>query len=244
MPEKKNGIGVVRIGRMLRASSWNYYPILFELFARQDIVAIVLNLESPGGDCALVLAMYDDIMQLKTLFKKPVISYVEDNALSGGYTVACAGDHIISSQFARIGSIGVITARWDFSKKNTKEGVNTILVSENSNDTIFRDELPFSESKRKFLKSNTDFFYVKIKTKILASRPRLFEKNEASWNEAQIFSGRKALELGLVDQLGCPNDVIDYLRIKCSVNITRETVSYLFTELLGSKESPVEVGRL
>jgi len=91
-----------------------------------DVAAILLEIDSPGGEVNGVQEFADMIFAARS--KKPVVSYVSGMAASGGYWIASAADSIIAAPTAMLGSIGVVMAWTDFSGAEQMEGIRTIEI--------------------------------------------------------------------------------------------------------------------
>jgi protease-4 len=92
-------------------------------FHRPDVKAVVLRIESPGGETVASNLMYHDALRLKRETRKPLVVSMGGVAASGGYYLAMPGDRIFADRFTRTGSIGVITLKPSFEGWYARHGV-------------------------------------------------------------------------------------------------------------------------
>ena len=166
---------------------------------RAPAVAIVIN--SPGGSPVQSHLVYKRIRQLSEEKNKTVIAFVEDVAASGGYMLALAGDEIFVDPSSIVGSIGVVSQGFGFVRLIDRIGVERRLYTSGENKAIldpFRPENPDDVEHLKRLQADVhDHFISLVKARRegrLADDPTLFT--------GLFWSGRQAVDLGLVDGLG------------------------------------------
>ncbi len=209
--DQKIGIGLLRISDLEKKSSWDYTQSLEALFSDNQVKGVVLAIDGDGCRMALGTALHNDILMFKSLYKKPVVAYIEHMALSGTYLIASAADHIIATSSSQVGYIGVCLERFDNTKKNAKEHVAYTTLKSAEDLYPFSADEPLTPQKRDILQKIVDADYEQNKTMIKKARPAL-TKNEEQWCEAQRYIGDDALSLGLIDQLGSPFDTFNYIK--------------------------------
>ena len=164
-----------------------------------DLICLAIN--SPGGSPVQSALIASRIVELSKEYKIPVWSFVEDVAASGGYWLACAGEKIIAHNSSIVGSIGVIAAGFGFEKLIEKMGIQRRVYTSGTHksqlDPFLPENLTDIEHIQKIQKDiHEDFVsYVKERrgTKLKEDVEPLFE--------GDFWSGKKGLELGLVDEL-------------------------------------------
>ena len=162
-------------------------------------------------------AIYNEIMELKKIYPKPVIVLVENVCASGGYYIACAADHIIASPMALVGSIGVAMPYFfqfkEFAEYHKIKYV-PLAAGEYKNSTN-----PFTEitpEQKQMLQSVLDDSYEQFAADIAEHRNlSLDTKNE--WANGKIFNGRQALKLGLIDELGSATQVTQAIKQRSGI---------------------------
>ncbi len=181
---------------------------LDKVAADDSIKAVVLRVDSPGGSATASEIILDATKRVKT--KKPLIVSMGGVAGSGGYYVACGSDTIFADASTITGSIGVVggklatTAMWNkvgISWNATKRGANADMLS--SSDV-------FSPEQRKKLQAWMDEIYGVFKGHVVAIRGDRLKKKIDEIAGGRVYTGRQALELGLVDKIGGLEDAIAF----------------------------------
>lgn len=173
-----------------------------------SVKAIVLRINSPGGAVAPVQEIYGAINRIQ---KKVVVS-MGATAASGGYYIACAGDHIFANPGTLTGSIGVIMQFRKWGELMKKIGIQSEVIKSGK----YKDAgSPFREltpEEQKLFQDVIDDVHQQFLDAIMESRQdaELTREQMEEIADGRIMSGRQALERKLVDQLGGLNDAIEY----------------------------------
>jgi protease IV len=207
---KNSGIGVVYVyggiytadrGMLGYASGSDLISQQIQTLRKNDRVkAVVLRINSPGGSIAAIQEIYDEILKLKKDNIKVVVS-MADIAASGSYYISAPADLIVANPGTITGSIGVFTGSVEFSELFKKIGVTpNIIVSGEYKDTLstFRE---MRDDEEKYIKElvmeNYEMFVSQV------SEGRNINKNDLyEIADGRVFTGQKAKEYGLVDELG------------------------------------------
>ncbi len=172
--------------------------------ADDKVAAIVLRIDSPGGS-----ALASDLIWREAeRTKKPVVASLSDIAASGGYYVAVAADRIVAAPGTLTGSIGVVGGKVAIGGALEKIGVHTDVVSKGKNAGWLSMTEKFSEGEREAFLGTMKDVYRLFTSKVAAGRKLDQEKVEAL-AAGRVYTGRQALEVGLVDRLGTLDDAID-----------------------------------
>ena len=183
--------------------------ILKKAFSLKKITHVAISINSPGGSPVQSHLIYSYIRQLAEKNKVKVIIFAEDVAASGGYLISCAGDEIYANSSSIIGSIGVISASFGFKDLIKKIGVERRVYTAGKNKSTLDPFLDEKEEDIKRLKNiqldlHKDFIDV-----VENSRASKLKKDKGiELFSGEFWSGRKALELGLIDGLGNVNDIL------------------------------------
>jgi protease-4 len=181
-----------------------------------QVAAIVLRVDSPGGDGLASDLMYRAVLEAKE--KKPVVASMGDKAASGGYYAAMGAQEIYASPATLTGSIGVF-----FIKPAIGDLLNTLGVSAQTltrgKFADFSSELrPWTPEERRIAQSWVDAFYDGFITEAAKSRSTTKEKIDAV-ARGRIWSGTDAKARGLVDQLGGLHDAIAAARRRAGIPV-------------------------
>lgn len=176
-------------------------PALEKAFSMKDSPAVALSINSPGGSPVQSRMIFDRIRALAEEKNKRVLVFVEDVAASGGYMIALAGDEIFADATSIVGSIGVVSGGFGFPELLKKIGVERRVYTSGENKVILDPFQPEKESDIDYLKSLQaeihEIFIDMVKARrgsVLSDDPSLFS--------GLFWTGRRGLELGLVDSLG------------------------------------------
>ena len=186
--DRENGVDPDKLGKLLRKYERD-----------DDIKAIVLRVDSPGGAVAPSQEIHDAIKRIKA--KKKVVVSMGNLAASGGYYISAAADKIYAEPGTLTGSIGVL-----FMHFNVRGLLDWAKIDETTLKTgRYKDTLspfrPLQETDREEIQSISDDVYGQF-VRAVAEGRRLPETKVRDIAEGRIYTGRKAKELKLVDELG------------------------------------------
>jgi protease IV len=170
--------------------------------------AVVLHINSPGGTTAGSEQLYDALMRLKA--KKPLVVVVEGLAASGGYITAIAADHIVAHQSSLVGSIGVLFQIPNFTELMKTVGVKVEEVKSSPLKAAPNGFEPTSPEARAALESLVKDSYAWFRG-LVKERRGMDETLLEKVADGRVFTGRQAVELRLVDQLGDEKTAIAWL---------------------------------
>jgi protease IV len=170
--------------------------------------AVVLHINSPGGTTAGSEQLYDALMRLKA--KKPLVVVVEGLAASGGYITAIAADHIVAHQSSLVGSIGVLFQIPNFTELMKTVGVKVEEVKSSPLKAAPNGFEPTSPEARAALESLVKDSYAWFRG-LVKERRGMDETLLEKVADGRVFTGRQAVELKLVDQLGDEKTAIAWL---------------------------------
>ncbi|MFZ5951296.1 MAG: signal peptide peptidase SppA [Candidatus Rifleibacteriota bacterium] len=176
---------------------------------RKAIKAILLDINSPGGEVTASDIVYHQINKVKKETGKPVIAIIGSMGASGAYYVACAADRILAHPTSIIGSIGVLMQSMNIEELAEKLGIKAVYLK--SDKTPKKDILsPFrelSESEKTMLLGIIDGIYHRFVEIVSKSRNKSHEEIEKI-ADGGIYDSAKALELGLIDEIGYQEDAL------------------------------------
>ena len=169
---------------------------------RKGIAAVALSINSPGGSPVQSALIHARIRSLAEEHRLPVYVFCEDVAASGGYWLACAGDEIYADESSIVGSIGVISAGFGFVEAIEKLGIERRVHTSGENKSIldpFKPERP--EDVERLLSLQSDV-HAAFKALVRERRAGKLKGEEGDLFTGAFWSGRRALDLGLIDGLG------------------------------------------
>lgn len=165
-----------------------------------NLKAVVVNINSPGGSYNASDEIYFALQQLKKETKLPLIVSQSSYAASGGYFISLAGDYIFAEPMTITGSIGVLGGKIVLEKLWQKLGVNWEYLAFGKNAGILSANKPFSSAEKKIFNSSLDEVYADFTSKVQEKRKLTKPIDKVA--RGRVLTGRQALSLGLVDELG------------------------------------------
>ncbi len=184
-----------------------YVKLLKEIRKQDDVKAVVLRINSPGGNILSAENIYRQLIGLQADGKKLVVS-MGDLAASGGYYLSAMADSIFAQPNTLTGSIGVFSIIPNPSRAlDEKLGVRFDTVQTGPYSADFTIFFPWTERENKYLQSRTDAYYELFLNKVAEGRDMTRDQVHAI-AQGRIWSGQRALDNGLVDKLGTLEDAI------------------------------------
>lgn len=174
-------------------------PILEELAEDEDIVAVVLRIDSPGGSALASDVMWHAIEELDE--KKPVVASMGGYAASGGYYIAMGTRHIVAQPGTLTGSIGVFGGKFALGGLYEKVGITTWSSKRGDLAGLYNITEPFTDAERAKIRTRIEAFYDTFVTKAADSRGMTWDELDAVAG-GRVWTGAQAVEIGLVDELG------------------------------------------
>ncbi|HNT57089.1 MAG TPA: signal peptide peptidase SppA [Syntrophales bacterium] len=214
-------VGVILVQGVL-ADARGIIEQIDEFDGNDSVKAVVLRVESPGGGVVPSQEIYDRLKKVKE--NKIVVASLGAVAASGGYYIACAADKIVANPGTVTGSIGVILQFPLFEELFRKIGIGSTTIKSGKYKDMGSPFRELTPGERAFLQGVTNDIYDQFVDTVLASR-NIPPSRTAEIAEGKIFTGRQALELGLVDALGSEQDAVD-LAAKLSGMEGRPAVVY------------------
>ena len=167
-------------------------------FKPGDLVAVALQINSPGGSPVQSRLIHDRIRSLAVEKSVPVLAYLEDVAASGGYMLALAADEILADTSSIVGSIGVIGGGFGFPEAIAKLGVERRLYTAGENKARLDPFLAENEDDVAWLKSLMGDLHEIFKRLVIERRgPKLDAERDLF--QGDVFVAEEAARLGLID---------------------------------------------
>ena len=206
----------------------------------ENVKAVVLRINSPGGSAYLSEQIWKELSELKT--QKPLIVSMGDVAASGGYYIAACADRIVANPATLTGSIGVFGIIPDFSGLIKKTGVTFDNVKTNPYADFHSTIEPLDETEKRALQAYVEKTYRLFLQRCADGRDMGMD-SVARIAEGRVWSGVSAERIGLVDELGDLDKAIsiaaDYAQISEYVTVNYPRQKDLFTLLL--ETSPMQI---
>jgi protease IV len=170
--------------------------------ARDDsrVKAIVLEIDSPGGEVTASDAIYNALLKLRA--RKPVVVYMDSLAASGGYYVACGGKFLMASDTTITGSIGVIIQTLNYEQLFNKVGLASVVFKSGKFKDMLNGARPITPEERELVQSFIMKTYDKFLGIVAKERNLPADLLRNTIADGRILSGKDAYEHKLIDGLG------------------------------------------
>lgn len=185
----------------------NFLKEIKKLTEDDKIKAVVLRINSPGGSANASDEILFELQQLKK--KKPIIVSFGDYAASGGYYIAMAADKIYSEPNTLTGSIGVFGMIPYFKDVANKNGFTAIPVSTNANSNMYSAINGVTPGGVSILTRSVEQTYKRFVHFVTVNRKKSFDQIDEIGG-GRVWSGTRAKQIGLVDELGSLQDAVAF----------------------------------
>jgi protease IV len=220
-PQVGPGVGIVRVEgaiEMIGSSSLSgvspgaegIIRRLDDLEHNDDIKAVVVRINSPGGTVAATQEIYEKLWKLRKK-KIPLVASMGEVAASGGYYVASACDYIVANHGTITGSIGVIAISPNLRRLFEKIGIDMTVIKSGRYKDILSSFREISPEERQLIQEIIDSSYRKFLKDVARGR-NMNESDIQPIADGRVMSGETALKHKLVDMLGTFEDAVDKAR--------------------------------
>ncbi|BEV04321.1 signal peptide peptidase SppA [Chryseobacterium gambrini] len=194
--------------------SEKYIKYIKELQDNDKVKAVVFRINSPGGSANASDEILFELQQLKK--KKPLIVSFGDYAASGGYYIAMAADRIYSEPNTLTGSIGVFGVIPYFKDIANKNGIRSDIVSTNANSQYYSSLNGVTPYGVSLITRSVEGTYKRFVHFVTQNRKQTFEQID-SVGGGRVWSGTRAKQIGLIDELGTLNDAVKFAAQKAGL---------------------------
>jgi len=201
-----NAIARVKIDGLIRSDQTRVEAL--ERLENSSAAAVIVHINSPGGTTAGSEQLFDALTRLKA--KKPMVVVVEGLAASGGYIAALASDQIIAQQTSLVGSIGVLFQIPNVSDLLKTVGVKVEEVKSSPLKAAPNGYEPTSPEARAALDALVKDSYAWFRG-LVKDRRGMDDATLQTVADGRVFTGRQAVGLKLVDQLGDEKTAVAWL---------------------------------
>jgi signal peptide peptidase SppA len=189
-------MGPVRRGGLTLADQAETIQKAFEL---PRVKAVAVSINSPGGSPVQSALIAGRLRALAEEHEVPVYAFCEDVAASGGYWLACAGDEVYADGASIVGSIGVIAATFGFPALLAKLGVERRVYTAGDRKVQLDPFSPENEDDVRHIKTLQADIHAQFIDYVKERRGDRLKGDEKALFSGDFWSGRQALELGLID---------------------------------------------
>jgi len=196
-------------GAQVRIAARDMVDEIRRLADADAVQAVVLRVESPGGSALASEEIYQELVKLGK--RKPLWVSAGPVAASGGYYLSAPGERIFTSPFSVVGSIGVVALLPDLSQAARKLGVSPQSITPLPAGRLLSVGEAVDPALLASLDRNMQGIYEEFRSRVLAHRPLTAQELDPI-AAGRVWSGRRAVEIGLADRLGGLATCLDSLQ--------------------------------
>jgi protease-4 len=182
---------------------------LEEVRADPEVRGVTLRIDSPGGDALASDLLWRAVDRLRR--EKPVVASLAEVAASGGYYLACAADAIHAEVASVTGSIGVIGGKLNLAGLYRRLGVARDGVERGERAGLLSEARSFTPAERGALRQEMEALYAAFVDRVARGRGIAVDAVSRAAG-GRVWSGDRALRIGLVDAIGGPLEALDHAR--------------------------------
>ncbi|MCX5746132.1 MAG: signal peptide peptidase SppA [Proteobacteria bacterium] len=216
-----DGDGV--IGARQHIASKTLVATLRALTADANVAAVVLRIDSGGGSAQASELIWQAVEELHA--KKPVVVSMSDVAASGGYYIASGADRIFALPDTLTGSIGVVGGRISLGPALARFGVNAYPMGRGKHATMMSSMKGWTDDERAVIQTSMEEVYKVFVGRVAAGRKKTPEQIQPI-AQGRVWTGTRAKELGLVDELGGLDEALAEARKLGKIDATVELEVY------------------
>lgn len=190
-------------------STEQFGAALDELVENEEIKAIVIDVESPGGSVTGVPELFTKIMEARE--KKYIVAVANSMAASAAYWLSSAANEIYVTPSGEVGSIGVITVHEDYSKAYEEAGIKPTIIKAGKRKWDANYYEPLSDEAKSAIQEDVDEFYGMFISSVAKGRGVSVETVRNEYGQGLMLTAKKALKAGMVDGIATLDEVLKKL---------------------------------
>lgn len=204
-----------------------------ELVADNSISAIVIDVNSPGGNTAGVPELAAKIMEMRS--QKKIVAVANSLMASAAYWIASAASEIVAAPSALVGSIGVLSMHADYSKQLEQDGVKVTLITAGKFKGEGSPYEPLSDDARSGMQALVDDYYQLFVSAVAQQRGVTANEVRTGFGEGRVVLAQQAVKLGMVDRVATLEQTLQQLSVETGakqiVGASRHSVKLLEREV-------------
>lgn len=191
--------------------------------ASDNVSAVVLDVDSPGGTVGGIQAAADRVFNARGT--KPVIAVANSQMASAAYWIGSQANNVVAAPGADVGSIGVFRIHHDVSEALARDGIKTTMIGVPEHKTESSPFAPLSDEARSHHLEQVQEKFAAFNQAVARARGVTEKHALASFGRGRDFSANKAKELGLVDKVATMSDVLSGLGVGGAVGVTEASAA-------------------
>lgn len=191
---------------------------------------LLLRVDSPGGTVYESEELYLKLVEYKEKTGRPVWTYMEHYAASGGYMISAPSDRIYANSNTTTGSIGVIMAGYDMTGLYEKLGIRYVSITSGK----YKDSSKMTDEQIAIYQEQVDEYYERF-VEIVASGRQMTKEEVKKVADGRVYTAKQALKNGLIDEIGLYGDMTEEMKKETGADILYEPeqTGSVLSELFG-----------
>lgn len=181
---------------------------LHSALSNEDVKAVVLDVDSPGGSVPGTEELASEIRRMRG-GEKPIIAQVNSLAASAAYWLSSSADEIVVTPSGRAGSIGVYTAHDDISAALEKRGIKRTYISAGKNKVEGNETEPLSKEALEHIQDGVNRSYGRFVAAVAEGRGVTSSKVEDHFGQGRVFYAETLLDRGMVDRVATLDETLE-----------------------------------
>ena len=185
--------------------------------ADRRVRAVVLRINSPGGEVTACDMIYEEVLRFKRESGKPVVASLMGAATSGGYYVALAADRIVAAPTTVTGSVGVVMEFVNVEGLFGKVGLRPEVIKSGDKQDIGSPMRAMTDEEREILQGVNLALFDRFAAAVRENRPQMTDEDAALISDGRILTADQALDLHMVDRVGYLDDALSEARALANI---------------------------
>ena len=182
-----------------------------EAFCNSSVAAVILKIDSPGGDASSCIETYNALHKMSQKYNKPLYAYVNEMAASAAYALACAAEEIWTPPSGVLGSIGVIATMVDRTEHNKQKGIKVQLITSGTHKADGHPDQEMSDSAIQEQQHKVDVLAQQFFAVVAESRHLSIGKIQKL--NAATYLGQEAVNNQLADGVASWNEFVKLIKL-------------------------------
>ena len=205
-------VGVVHVDGEISsgslASANRIVPALQQAYESDNVKAVVISIDSPGGAPVEAERIYRAIDALKASeIKKPIVAVINNMGASAAYMIALHADRIYAGEFSLVGSVGAVLTGWDFSKAISRVDIAQRVYTSGNLKAMLNPFVPMTPEADAKAKELVQKMGEQFANQLTARRKGKL-KDGLNYATGEIWSGLEAKQIAIIDEIGTVDQVI------------------------------------
>jgi protease-4 len=220
--KKENYIAEIKIDGVIFEDDYRMQR-LEKLAKEENVKAVILTIDSPGGSMVPGLEILDSLRDLAK--EKPLVVQMKTVAASAGFLISLSGEYVVANKATLTGSVGVLMPLVDATELSKKIGIKSAEIASGDLKSITSPLTKRTDKAQNYLQATVDELQ-EIFMKEVKLRRDISKEVEKTISDGRVLIGQKALDYGLIDAIGGKKQLLGYLHEQKDISKDLKVVEY------------------